>query len=207
MGGNEQGQQAPPPPPSASQGIGEYIENYPRLIEAQEKYGARDLESQRAAQAQAYPELEALRGELIGQVGRGISEEAPDWYMEKSRDYISSVLGDQVTGGLGLQNFTTGMLEQQKNWNDYYRNMAMSFSGNQPVYQANAATQNFTPGQVMASNTAGYSPYVGAWGGQQGRQFNQGQYNQNTPWRAAEGVGNLMGGMAGQGGGFMGWGT
>jgi len=191
--------QSIPQAPSASQGVSDYISNYPRLVEMMEQYGGRELSAQRGAQAQAYPELEQLRNTLMGQVQQGIGEEAPDWYANKMSDTIKSQFGrNAVFNPLGQQAYASEYQSGMKNWQDYYRNMALSFSGQQPVYQASNPASQFTPGQVMSNNMQGYQSYLPAWQQQK-------QQDWMTPFMYAQAAGNVLSGIGsmipGSGGG------
>ena len=192
----DQGQAAPPAPPSVGSGISDYIDNYPRLIQAQEDFGARDLQSQRDAQAQVYPEYEQLRGDLLGQVQRGISEDAPEYYANQVSDTIKSQFGrNAVFNPLGQQQFASQYQSGLKGWQDYWRNLAASFSDSQPVFQSQGAAQGFTPGQAISSNQAGYSSYLPAWSGQQTRQYGAQQQQNQIPFQVAQGAGNVLSGV------------
>jgi hypothetical protein len=183
------GQQAIPTPPSVSSGIGDYVSNYPRLVEMMEKYGGRELQAQRAAQAQVYPELEQMKNTLMGQVQRGIGEEAPDWYANQMSDVLGSKFGrNAVFNPLGQQAYASEYQAGMKGWQDYWRNLAASFSGSQPVYQATNPASQFTPGQVLSNNMQGYSSYLPAWS-------QQSQQNWATPFMYMQGAGNVLSGL------------
>ena len=182
----------------------DYIENYPRLLEMQQQYAPQQLEAQRAAQAQAYPELESLMSSLTQQAQTGMSEDAPDWYMNKASDYMKSLMGENVRSGVGADFYTTGMMEQQKQWNDYYRNLGSSLAGRQPVFQSPDLTSGFTPQSVMGSNASMYGTQANMFGQQSQNAFNQA--NQTSPWMNIAGTmaGGLAGGIGtGMGMGFM----
>lgn len=184
-----------PQAPSYSSVIGDYISNYPRLVELQEQYGARDLASQRSAQAEVYPELEKLRGDLIGQVQTGITEQMPDWYSNKYQDYYKSLLGPNVSSGIGADYYSTGMMEQQKNWNDYWRNLAASFSGSQPVYQSQSQTANYTPSMALNYAQGNYGTYMGGYNQAQQLGSQQAMYNSQLPFMYMQGAGNMLSGV------------
>lgn len=204
----DSGQGAPPAPPTSTGSVSEYISNYPRLIEAQEQYGGRDLASQRAAQEFAYPELAGMSQDLMGQISQGMNESVPDWYASQVQDTLKSQLGrNLVYNPQAQESFGLRTQEAHKGYQDYYRNLAMSMANKQPVFQSQSPTAGYTPQGVMGMQASTYSPYMNAWSGQQNRQFQQSMSNQQMPWMALQGAGNLMSGVGsfgGQGSGFMG---
>jgi len=181
-------EQSIPTPPTATSGVSDWLANYPRIVESMEQYLPREMMAQVKAQEQAYPEETAMKQQLMGQISEGMGAEPPDWYQSKYQDYYKSLLGENVKSGIGADYYSTGMMEQNKNWGDYWRNLAASFAGAQPVYQANNMASQFTPGQVMSNNMAGYQSYLPAWS-------QQSQQNWMTPFMYMQGAGNVLSGL------------
>jgi len=181
--------------------ISDYAANYPKLVELQEQYGARDLASQRKAQAEVYPEYEQIRSDLANQIQQGISGSAPDWYAQQLSDTIKSQFGrNAVFNPLGQQAYASQYQSGLMDWQNYWRNMAASFSGAQPVYQSQSQTANYTPSSALNYTSSTYAPYMSGFNSQQGIASQQGIYNAALPFMYMGGAGNLL-----QGAGAM-WG-
>lgn len=223
MGSTTIEQPSPPAAPTAAQNMSDYIENYPRLFQLMQQYAPQEAqmnvglaqqyaapmgEALRTAQEQMYPNETALANELTRQAQEGMAGEAPDWYMNKSQDYIKSLLGENVASPLGANYYTTGMMEQQKNWQDYYRNLGMSIAGRQPVYQAQPTQYTnqlggYTAQGVAQTNASNYGSYANLYG----NMYNANAQNTGNPWLNAGagivgmGLGGWMGNPSGFGGG------
>jgi len=181
----------PPTPPTVGSSIQDYVGAYPDLVKLQEEWGGRDLASQRAAQAFAYPELEGLQSDVMGQISRGINEPVPDWYSSQVEDILKSQLGrNLVYNPQAQESYGLRTMEAHKGYQDYYRNLAMSMANRQPVYQTNAPTSTFTPGQAMSMNQGVFGTQGGIFGTQS-----------DTAARQYESQMNMMGQI---GGGFLG---
>jgi len=198
-----------PQAPSTAEGVRAWAESLPQVfaeqqrqapLEAQqqlellqqygEPMGRAALEAQRAL----YPSEYAISDLMQEQIQEGMGGEPPDWYMDKYEDYTKSLLGENIASPMGAGDFARGMLEQQKGWGDYYRNLGLSFTNRQPVYQPQQPqTSNyaagFTPGAVAGQMGTNYGNYMGGYSS---------MYGQNAQL-AAQGD-PMMNALAGAGG-------
>jgi len=177
-----------PAAPSTAEAVRAWAETMPQVfaeqqrqapLEAQQQLellqqygqplGQAALEAQRAL----YPSEYAISDEMQRQIQEGISGEVPEWYTQQYEDYAKSVLGENIASPLGAGDYARGMLEQQKGWGDYYRNLGMSFTGRQPIYQPQQPqTSNYmagyTPQAVMGQMGTNYGNYMSGYGSMYG---------------------------------------
>lgn len=172
--------------------MSDYVQNYPALFSLMKQYAPQeaqmniDLANQYAepygqalktAQEAMYPEETAMNKQLMGQISEGMSAQPPDWYQNKYSDYYKSILGENALSGSGADYYSTGMMEQTKNWQDYYRNLGLSVTGKQPVYQAQPTQytnqlSNYTPQTVFGYNSSNYGNYSNAYSNMYGANAN-----------------------------------
>jgi len=215
MGSTKVEQPATPQAPSTAEGVRAWTESLPTVfaeqqrqapLEAQQqlellqRYGQPMGEAALQAQRALYPSEYAISDTMQEQIQEGISGEPPDWYMDKYEDYSKSLLGENIASPMGAGDFARGMLEQQKGWGDYYRNLGLSFTNRQPIYQPQQPqtsnyTAGFTPGQVMGQMGTNYGNYMSGYGT---------MYGANASLGASRN--QMMGQMVGGGlGGFGSW--
>lgn len=141
---------APPPAPSYGGTIKDYVENYPQLIAQQQQYAPQlaqlDLQLQqqygpqyaaleKQINEQLYPQTASLQENLASQALSGMNEPVPQ---ELRQQYISDFnagLGSNVNAPLGVSDRNVALLQLQKQWGDYYRNLGLSVAGRQPLAQ------------------------------------------------------------------------
>lgn len=191
----------PPAAPTAGGSLQEYIDLSPQLFETEQEYQPQYAQLAKQIQEQLYPETTGLGEQLAGQASRGISEDIPPEWRESYRSNMASMLGENVKSTIGADYMSTGLMQQQKEWQDYYRNMGLSLSGRQPLVQGQSLTGGFTPQSIMGANTSNYGTQAGIYGNQlQNSQFQQ---SYSPPWQnalgnvAGIGVGSLAGGYGG----------
>ena len=221
MGSSQAAPQAPTAPSTAS-GVDAWVANMPKVfaeqqrqapLEAQQQidlatqYAQPYAEALKTSQETLYPGETKLREGLLSQAQEGMSGDMPQWMKDSYIDTFNANLGTNVGSPIGADYMSRGMLQQQQNWQDQYRNLGQSLIGTQPTFNAQAPqTSNFasgfTPGAVMGNQQQGFGTQANIFG----TQSQNWQQQQQAPYQMMSGIGNIIGGTAGQGGGFMGWG-
>ena len=97
----------------------------------------------------------------------------PAWMKEQYRSGMAANIGSNVGSGMGADYMSTGMLQAQQGYQDYYRNLGLSLAGRQPLTAATTPTtgqysQNYTPQDVMGYNAQNYGNYAGLYGSMYG---------------------------------------
>jgi hypothetical protein len=200
----------PPAPPSSSEQVQAWVDALPQIFEAQLKYAPKELQQQlemamrympqfsqlqQQIQEQLYPESTGLQENLAQQAREGMAGGMPDWYKQKSQDYFNANLGTNAGSPMGADYFSRGMLEQEKNWGDYYRNLGLSVTGRVPITtpamgQSSNYMQGYTPGAVGSNMMQGYGSYSNLYGN---------MYNTNAQMAQANSPMNWLGGIGGMG--------
>lgn len=202
-GGKTTIQTASQPYRSSAEAVREWARVLPQIYETQLKYAPLEAQQEvelaqkfalplgqafQQAQAAMYPETAKLQEALAAQAISGMGAEPPDWYKRQWSDYFKSVIGENLPSGIGASTYATSMMEQIKNWQDYYRNLALSVAGRQPLAQPTMPSytpymQTFTPTDIL-NYYKGYGTTTQV---------------QKTPFNWAgvlgQGVGGLLGGL------------
>lgn len=201
---------APPAPPSAGQQIQDYIANYPQLVELQKQFNPQTaqldyelfqqfapLYTQTAQdiQSQVYPETSKLQEALATQALEGMNGQLPDWARQQYESNFNAGIGANVNAPIGVSDRNIGLLNLQKQWQDYYRDLGLSVAGRQPLqttanpqFQNAAASQSLNPFLQYGAST-----YASQVGGQQPTQY----------YRSGGGSG-VLGAIGGIGGALLG---
>jgi hypothetical protein len=200
-----------PAQPTVQSSITDYVTNYPRLVQLQGQYGPQEAAQQvalaqqyagpmgqayKTAQEAMYPNETALSNQITAQAGEGINSQMPSWMKEAYRSDFAANLGTNVGSPIGADFTSLGLMQKQKDWQDYYRNLGLSITGRQPIAQANTpqvnqSTQGFTPTGVMGFNQQGYGTQMNA--------FSQQQSQGNPYFNAIAGMGGMaLGGFFGR---------
>ena len=161
-------QPTPPPAPTSADATKAWVESMPQMYEQQlkyapleaqqqvellEKYGTQAAQAYKSANDALYPETAQLQEQLAQQASEGMNSQMPDWMKNQYRDEMRAQLGDNALSGSGADYISRGMLQQQQNYQDYYRNLGLSVAGRQPLAQAtspqttNMLGQNTLQGQ------------------------------------------------------------
>lgn len=175
-------QPTPPQPASTSDSIQDWVKALPEIYAQQLAYAPKEaaqqvqLAQQYAgqlgqayldAQKAMYPEEYALKEELASQAKEGMANGMPEWMREQYRDTFSANLGTNAGSGIGANYMGTSMLQAENDYRNYYKNLALSVSGSQPVYNATSPTYSnylgsFSPQVPMNYNASMYAPYAAA---------------------------------------------
>jgi hypothetical protein len=221
MGGKSGGttviQPSAPPQPSTAEAINAWVNAMPQVYETQAKYAPLEAQTQLsllqqygapmgqatlAAMNAMYPQTTALQENLAGQATEGMKSTPPQWAQDQYRSGLAANLGTNAGSPIGADYMSRGMLQQQQDWQNYYRDLALSTSGRQPLAQAGNPAysnymSNFTPTANMNYMANTYSTYAAATRpllGQAGQSNTMGN------------IGGIMGGLGGlaMGAGMMG---
>jgi len=178
-------------------------------MQMQMEYAPQMAELQQQIQQDLYPETAGLQENLAAQAREGMESGVPDWMREQYRSNLSAQLGTNVGSGIGADYVSRGLLEQQQNWQNYYRNLALTAAGRQPLaqpgtvqtpqvspaqYSGSQWTQGYTPQTSMGYNMQGYAPYAGAYSSMYNTNANVGiaQAQMPSPFmQFTQGAGNL----------------
>lgn len=204
-------QPAPPPAaPAASQNIAELVQYYPQLVDLQTKYAptlaANDFsinqqyspqyaQLQQQIDQQLYPETAKLQEGLAAQANAGINEPLPDWARQQYMSDFNAGIGMNANAPIGVSERSTGLLNLQKQWQDYYRNLGLSVANRQPLQQGQTLnTPQLSQGITQAAGNAlgygsnTYGSQVAGYGAQLG-----GTYHYQQPSFASQALGVGLG--------------
>lgn len=175
----------PPPAPTAGDNTRDYIANLPAMYQAEleynPKYAEQDFqlasqyypkyaEMMRNSDQALYPETAKLQEALAKQANEGMNGAIPESMKAAYLDSLRSELGPNAGSGIGADYVSRGLLNQQKTYNDYYRDLALSVSGRQPLTSTqpvgfDQAGAGYNYGQVANNNMQGYGSYSSLYGG------------------------------------------
>lgn len=208
MGGTKIQTVQPAQAPSVSSSYSDLVANYPRLVELQSQYAPQLAASdfavnqqfspqyatlQRQIDEQLYPETSRLQESLAAQANAGINEQLPDWARQQYESNFNAGLGMNANAPIGVSDRNVGLLQLQKDWQDYYRNLGLSLANRQPLQQGQTLntptlSQGITNtlGQVMGYNQGNYASQL------------SGTYNYAKPSFASQALG-VGAGLAGIG--------
>ena len=188
MGSTQIQQPNPPAAPTTAESIKAWTESMPTVfaeqqrqaplqaqqqVELAQQYAAPMGQAMQQAQSAMYPETSALQEQMAGQAAEGMQAEMPSWMQEQYRDTYASNLGSNIGSGIGADYQSTGMLQAQQGYQDYYRNLGLSLAGRQPLAspqtpQTGQYSQNYNPQDVMGYNATNYGNYAGLYGSMYG---------------------------------------
>ena len=205
MGGSDT--PSAPQPQTTAQSMQDWVANYPAMFNIQQQYAPQEAAQQvslaqqyaeplgqamKSAQEAMYPNETAFTQQALQQAQTGMNQGLPDWAKSQYMDTMRAQLGENALSGAGADYMSTGLNEQTKNWQDYYRNMGLSIAGKQPIATATTPSYSnyastFTPQSVMNYNSQNYGNYANAWSANQANQGNMGGLG--------AGLGMLAGGL------------
>lgn len=221
MGGPKIESPAPPAAPTVAQSMSDYVASYPALFKMQQEFAPQEAAMQvglaekyagslgtayKTAQDAMYPEESALTKKLNEQVQAGISGEVPQWQKDAWMDTFNANLGTNIGSGIGSDYVSRGMLQQVKGWGDYYRDLALSITGRQPIATAQTPQTtnqlaNYTPQGVMNYNSSNYGSFTGLYGNMYNTNAQMASQNAMMPYYYMTGTGNMLSGIGSMMGG------
>jgi hypothetical protein len=194
-----------PAAPTAAQNMQDWIQNYPAMFALQKQYAPQEAQQQvelaqqyaqplgeayKAANDAMYPETSAIQEKLATQSLAGMESGVPDWQKQQYLSDMNANLGTNVGSGIGADYVSRGMIQQQQDWQNYYRDLGFSVAGRQPLATAQSPSysnyaSSYTPGQVAGTNAQNYGSYSNAYAN---------MYGSNTSF--ANNTNNLIQGYA-----------
>jgi hypothetical protein len=214
-----------PAAPSSADAVNAWVENLPKIYETQLQYAPKEMQQQLDLLAQympqftqmqydqtkeLYPYSQGLQEQLAKQASEGMNDEPPAWYTAKYDDYYKSLLGNQAASPIGANAYSQGMMEQNKSWGDYYRNLGLSMTNRVPI-QGNVSGQStnymggYTPGAVGQQMGTNYGNYMSGYSKMYGTNADAGMLTglggfANQLGYGSSALGSLGGIMSGLGG-------
>ena len=175
-------QPTPPEQPSQAQSINEWAQAMPAVYDLQAQYAPQEAQQQLdllqqygQPMAQAYadaqkslnPETSALQEKMAGQASAGMEAEVPQWAQDKYRSDMAANLGTNVGSGIGADYMSKGMMQQQTDYQNYYRNLGLSLAQRQPLAQPSQPQtsnymQSFNPQTALGYSSSNYGNFAQA---------------------------------------------
>lgn len=193
MGSTKVSQPAAPTVPTASQTATDYASALPIYYEAAMKYEPQMAALEKSINEQLYPNTAGLQETIAGQAQAGLTQDMPEWYKTQVGDTLKAQLGrNLVYNPQAQEQYGVATQQAYQDYGNYWRNLALSAAGRQPLATSPNIMQTYTPSANMnqASNT--YGTQAGIYGQQMQNYTSQSQYN---PWMNV--VGSLAGGIGG----------
>ncbi len=183
FGGGGVEQPSPPAQPSTADAINAWVQSMPQVYQTQMQYAPLQAAQQvqlaqqyalpygqalQTAQEAMYPGTTALQEQLAGQAQTGMTGQVPDWQRQQYLSNLRANLGTNIGSGIGADYTSRGLLQQNQDWQNYYRDLGLSLTGRQPLTQATTPAtsdymSNFTPATNMNYVSSTYSPYASAY--------------------------------------------
>jgi len=219
MGSTKIQQPSVPAAPSVSSSMADYVQNYPQLFSLMQQYAPQEAqmnvdlaqqyaqpmgEAYKTAQEAMYPQETAITNTLNNQVQQGLDSQAPDWMRSEYLNNVNSMLGPNAGSPIGADYASRGLMQMNKDYGDYYRNLGLSITGRQPIAQASTPNytnqmSNYTPQGVMNYNSSNYGSNLSGYSSMYGTNANFA--TQNSPWNtwgqgAMQAGGQMLGGLS-----------
>ena len=200
MGGTTIESPDTPTPQTTAESMADYVQSLPALYEAQmqyepqmqqmnldmlQQYGTQFGEAYKGMNDAMYPETAGLQEQIAQQASEGMNSEMPDWAKDSYRDEMNANLGTNAGSPIGADYASRGMLEQQKGWQDYYRNLGLSVASKQPLAQGGTTGQTnymhgYQPSQGLDYSANTYGNYSSAYANMYGSNQQQAAANQSN---------------------------
>ena len=197
-----------PAAPTTAESVQAWVDALPKIYETQmqyaplqaqqqvslaQQYAAPLGQAQLAAQQAMYPQTTALQEKLATAASQGMDSGLPDWAKQTYQDTFRAQLGENALSGVGADYMSRGMMQQEKDWRDYYNNLGLSVAGRQPLSSPGQAQTSdymsqFTPNSVMGYNAQNYGNYSNAYANMYGTN-QQAQASSNDMWTRIIGSG------------------
>lgn len=175
-------QPTPPPQPSTADAIREYVSALPRIFQTQLQFAPQEAAQQvqlaqqyalplaqaaKTAQDTLYPETATLQEQLAGEASRGIQQGISPELRSQYESDIRANLGTNVGSPIGAEFTARSLLRADEDFKRYYRDLALSVAGRQPLAQPtqpNYTNQlaQFNPGQVLGFQSQNYNAFANA---------------------------------------------
>lgn len=201
---------ATPAAPTAQQTAEEYAKALPIYYQTAMEYEPQMAALQKQINEQLYPNTAGLQETIAGQASTALGQDLPSWYQEKVGENLKSQLGrNLVYNPQAQEQYGLNTQAAYKDYGDYWRNLALSAAGRQPLATSANLANTYTP--AVQSNVAAnnYGNYVGAYGSMSNAAMSANanmygsytnNYNTGNPWMnmggsiLGGGLGSFMGG-------------
>lgn len=202
-GGTTVVQPSPPPQPSTESAVRAWVESLPQVYETQLQYLPQFATLAKSISEQLYPETASIQESLAQEAKQKATEEVPEWMRQQYLSNVNAQLGQNVASPVGADYVSRGLLAQQQDWANYWRNMQLNLAGRQQLVQPptfQTMYGGFTPANVMNFKAGTYAPYAGAWGSAYSANARLAGINAMQPYMMMQGIGNVLGGIGRMGG-------
>jgi len=203
---------AAPAQPSTADAVNAWIAGMPQVYQTQMEYAPKQAaqavqlaqqyalpygEAMKAAQEGLYPGTTALQEKLAAQAIEGMDSDVPDWMRDEYLSNLSANMGTNVGAPIAADYVSRGLLQQKKDWQDYYRNLGLTLTNRSPLTQASTPNtsdymSNYTPNSVMGFMGNTYGTAGNIYGNQLSYASQQGGGNMGG---LGSGLGMLAGGL------------
>lgn len=182
MGGSKTQVVQAAPAPSTSDSMAEYVKSLPALYEAQmqynpqlveqelgllQQYGLPFAQAYKQANDALYPETARLQEQLAAQASAGMEAGVPEAQRRMYQDQLRANLGTNAGSGVGADYTSRQMVNQQQQYQNYYRDLGLSLAGRQPLASAGVSgqanwMQGYTPQQALNYGASTYGSWAGS---------------------------------------------
>jgi hypothetical protein len=199
-----------PAAPSATQTAEDYAKALPIYYQTALEYQPKMAAMEKSINEQLYPQTAGLQEIVAGQAQEGLTQPIGDWYRQNVADTLKSQLGrNLVYNPQAQEDYGIATQQAYQDWQNYYRNLGLSWAGRQPLAASPNLMSSYTPALQTQANQSSFGTQAGIYG--HGLNYNTNMYNTNlgysNPW--ANIGGSLAGGLGsglGTLGGMMGYG-
>jgi hypothetical protein len=171
-----------PKPPTLKESIGDWLGSMPQIYQAQQTYAPLEAQQQlamlqqyglplsqqyKSIQEALYPTTSGLQENLAKQATEGMTAKVPDWMQQQYLSDMRANLGENVASPIAADYQSRGLMQMQKDFNDYYRNLAVSVASAQPLVGAQTPgytnyMSSFSPSAATQYNAQNYGTYAQA---------------------------------------------
>lgn len=195
----------PPAAPTTAQSVDDYVANLPKMYQAELDYNPKYAEQEfqlaqqyypeytklmQQSEASIYPETAALQENLAKQAREGMGAAVPESMRAAYLDQLRANLGTNIGSPIAADYTSRGLLNLQKEYNDYYRDLGLSITNRLPLRQTatpgfKSAGEGYNFGQTSNNMMQGYGAYSNAYSSMYGVNAGVAQANTNRPWQLA----------------------
>ena len=190
--------QAPSTPaaPTAAQTAQDYATALPIYYQTALQYEPQMAALEKQINEQLYPQTAGLQETIAGQAATGLSQPLPDWYKTQVGETLKSQLGrNLVYNPQGQEQYGVATQQAYQGYGDYWRNLALSAAGRQPLAASPNIMQTYTPAANMTNSAQNYGNYSSAYANMYGTNQKQAQANQENTMGYVKMGSSLLGGM------------
>lgn len=165
-------QPTPPPQPSTAEAIKEYVDSLPAIFQAQLDFAPKEAAQQAAlaqqyslplaqiyqdAQSALFPETSAIQEQLAAEARAGMVGGAPQSVRDRFQDDFRANIGTNVGSPIGGVETAKALAGLDEDFRSYYRNLALSVAGRQPLSQPLQPQTTSQLGQYSPRDALGFT--------------------------------------------------